>query len=218
MSDNTLAADVGVTSSLTAYTWTPQPEGANLVQSLLAECQRDCPFAANLAKRMLDSTGTRLVDWVDHFALPAHHPAISKLPAAGYVQTGLPGLEAWEQPAGLLPRIRVTAGPHRQLAIKVESVVDFLAAQRLSKMRIVGEPWASVRKAMVASDNSVEIWIVERHGSLAFDANAHETVAVPELLQHTEAFRLRRRDYAMAKAFCCQSLKALEQVALHRGE
>ncbi len=29
---------------------------------------------------------------------------------------------------------------------------------------------------------------------------------------------LGRREYAMAEAFCCQSLKALEQVALDRGD
>ncbi len=184
-------------SDLTAYTWTPQPEGASLIHSLLSDCLRDCSFAANLAQRMLDDTGTRLVDWLDHFALPADHPAIARLPAVGYVQTGSPGLEAWEHRAGLLPRIWITAGPHRQLAIKVESAVDFLVAQRLSNVRIVGEPWASVRKALVASENNVEVWIVERHGSLAFEANAHETVAVAALWEHTEAFRLRDRDYAV---------------------
>jgi len=197
MPGKTPETNVPVTSSLTAYTWTPQPEGANVVQSLLEECVRDCSYAASLAKRMLEDTGTRLIDWVDHFSLPAHHSATSKLPAVGYELTDQPGLEAWTHPAGLLPRIRLSSGPHRQLAIKVESVADYLVAQRLSKVRIIGQPWSSVRRAMVATDNGVEVWVVERHGSLAFDVPSHEMVSVPDLLQHTEAFRLRRRDDTM---------------------
>ena len=63
-----MPADAAVTSadaiaSLTAHTWTPQPEPARFVQQILGECLSRCSFAAELSRRMLVETGTRLVDW-----------------------------------------------------------------------------------------------------------------------------------------------------------
>ncbi len=191
----TTPSDDNALADLQAYRWTPQPEAANLIQSLLDESLRGSPFAASLTQRMLDDTGTRLVDWLDHCGLPADHPAVSQLKGVGYEAVALPSSEAWEHRAGLLPRVRVHSGASRQLAIKVDSVVDFLVAHRLNRVEIVGQPCSSVRKALVASVNNVEVWIVERHGSLAFDADPQEVVPFLALAHHVEAFRLRHRDF-----------------------
>ena len=53
-----------VIAALTAHTWTPQPEPAQLVQQVLAESLDRCSFLAELSQRMLTETGTRLVDWL----------------------------------------------------------------------------------------------------------------------------------------------------------
>src|SRR5262249_51979560 len=143
-----------------------------LVQRLLDECLTRSSFAARLAERMLNETGTRLIDWIDHFSLPASDSVLSQLSGVGYVR-GADG-QCWEHPKGLFPRIRAHAASNRDLAIKVESVVDFVAAQRLSSAEIDGAPMASVRVARVASANDVRVLAVERHGDLAFDANRHE--------------------------------------------
>jgi hypothetical protein len=194
MSHSTNHSDVTNLDELKAFTWSPQPEAAKLVHSLLDEFLRDCSFAASLSKRMLEDTGTRLIDWVDHFGLPADHPAISQLANVGYDQVDQQGSAVWGHRAGMLPRIREQSGNVRQLAIKVESVIDFLVAHRLSNIQIAGQPFSSVRTAVVASENRVEIMIVERHGSLAFDADPDEIVPLAAIAQHSEAFRLRRRE------------------------
>lgn len=196
MPDIQTQPDDGTLDDLTAYTWVPQPEAASLVQSLLEECLRGCSFARTLSQRMLNETGTRLVDWIDHFGLPPTHPAMELVGKAGYELVGPQNNGVWEHRAGLLPRIRVQPGTTGRLAIKVESVVDFLMAQRLSNIEIVGAPQASVRTAKVAEEQNIEVVMVERHGSLAFDADPQEQVPLAELVRHTEAFRLRRRDFA----------------------
>jgi hypothetical protein len=187
-------SDAQKVADLTAFAWSPQPDAAQLVQSLLTECLRDCPFADHLSQRMVDETGTRLVDWLDHFGLPETHSAVGQLHGVGYRLVQRDGAAAWEHPAGLFPRIRVHNGSSRQLAIKVDSVVDFLVAHRLSQIQINGEPLAAVRKALIASEHRVEVWIVERHGSLAFEPDPLEIVPLPAINRHTEAFRLRNRD------------------------
>ena len=82
------------------------------------------------------------------------------------------------------------------MAVKVESVVDFLVAQGLTGVTVEGPPLASVRMASVARENEVEVLAVERHGSLAFDVNPVEDVPAAAILQHGEALRMRRRDFA----------------------
>src|SRR5690242_114948 len=103
-------------AALTAHTWTPQPEPARLVQRLLDECLTRSSFAARLSKRMLDETGTRLIDWIDHFSLPASDSVLRQLGDVGYVR-GADG-QSWEHPKGLFPRIRSNSVAIRDLAIK----------------------------------------------------------------------------------------------------
>ena len=183
-------------ASLTAHTWVPQPEPARFVEQILGECLSRCSFAADLSRRMLAETGTRLVDWLDHFGLPEDDPALPELSGVGYVRADQQGVSGWEHPLGLFPRIRMYDGVARQLAIKVESAVDFLVAHGLTGIQIEGPPLASVRVATVARENDVEVLVVERHGSLAFDSDPNEEVPLATILRHAESLRLRRRDFA----------------------
>lgn len=205
-------------AALTAHTWTPQPEPAKLVQSLLDDCLRQSPFAERLAQRMLNETGTRLLDWLDHFGLPEGHPALTELSRVGYVPV-VPQhhFAAWEHRGGLFPRVRETSGTTRQLAIKVESVVDFLAAQGLSGVEIKGPPLASVRTAIIARENGVEVLAVERHASLAFDADPHENVPLAAIARHCEALRLRRRDCGDDDSGFLHAIQLIESAIVDLG-
>ena len=249
-----MATDSLSTGSLAAlmeHSWSPQPEPARLVQSLLDDTLQRCSFAANLARRMLDQSGTRLLDWIDHFGVDSNDPVVSELSRVGYVRSALVARDVavtagsngqrcvtgvcsdrhghavdelnttdalvtgdsdapdrsdslhitWEHPLGLFPRVRSLPttssanGTTRQLAIKVESVVDFLAAHELTQVEIEGPPFASLRRARVASENGVELWAVERHGSLAFESTLSEDVPLCAIAHHSEAFRLRHREF-----------------------
>ena len=75
-------------AALTAHTWSPQPEPARLVQLLLDDCLQRCSFATRLSQRMLDETGTRLIDWLDHFGLPGNDSTALELSHVGYVKAG----------------------------------------------------------------------------------------------------------------------------------
>ena len=193
-------------AALTAHPWSPQPEPARLVQSLLDDCLRQCPFAANLSRRMLEETGTRLLDWIDHFGLLAEDGVEAELSRVGYVESvafrsakGRSFAERkttlWEHPLGLFPRVRCHSGSAEQLAFKVESVVDFLAAHGLTQIAIEGPPQAGLRRACIARENAYELWAVERHGSLAFEPLPHEAVPLEKLILHGEALRRRHREF-----------------------
>jgi hypothetical protein len=151
---------------------------------------------ATLRQRMFDETGTRLLDWIDHFALPAGDAASAELSQIGYVPDATSAnVKAWAHPKGLFPRVRTHAGQARQVVLKVEAVADFLAAQSLSEIAIEGAYLASVRRARVANENGIEVCVLERHGSLAFEPFANEAIPLAAIAKHFEALRLRRRDF-----------------------
>jgi hypothetical protein len=193
-------------TALTAHSWSPQPEPARLVQSWLDDLLQQSPFAANLSRRMLDETGTRLLDWIDHFGLPGGEGVVAELTRVGYIESvAVPSTKErafadrttnfWEHPRGLFPRVRIHTEPVRHVAIKVESVVDFLAAHRLTQIEIEGPPLAALRRACIAREHAVELWAVERHGTLGFEPLPDEAVPLEKLLLHREALRLRQREF-----------------------
>lgn len=194
-----LMPDEHITEDLTAFTWAPQPDATKVVLKILEELVKSSPFASRLATRLLEETGTRLFDWLDHLGIPALDPSLSHLGTAGFRREQIGSTAYWQHPGGLLPRIRELSGQARQLVIKVESIVDFLLAQRMSGIQIYGDPLASLRIAQLSqgdsSINDVEVWGVERHGSTAFDVDSHEFIPVSKIIEHAEAFRLRRRDW-----------------------
>ena len=195
-----LAPSDDTISTLTAHTWSPQPETARLVHRLLDECLTHCPFAASFSKRLLAETGTRLLDWIDHFAMNVDATLRAEFERVGYIASPLAsGAVAWIHPGGIFPRVRQIEGSSRHLALKVESVVDFLCAHQLNDLKPDGLPGDSLRKALVARGDAVEFWIVERHGSLEFEtrdaAKSPPGIDLQALVHHEEALRLRRRHF-----------------------
>lgn len=134
--------------ALTAHTWSPQPAPAKWMHGVLEDAVQRNSFLASLRRRMFEQTGTRLLDWIDHFALPVDDAALAELSQVGYeTDTSVPKVRAWTHSLGLFPRVRIHVGKSRQVFLKVESVADFLAAQDLRNVTIQGVDLASVRRA-----------------------------------------------------------------------
>ncbi len=192
MMTDLISPTTDVLAALTAHTWNPLPEPARLVHRLLNELLEQSPFAAQLSQRMLDETGTRMLDWIDHFGFPIGDAVLSELSRVGYLRSeSIHGDAFWSHPGGLFPRIREHAGAARQLAMKVESIADFLFAQGRCDVAITGAPFASLRTACVARENRVEILVVERHGSNAFEP---EKTPLPASTAPSRAADLRASD------------------------
>ncbi len=207
-------------ATLTAHSWTPQPKPAQLVQRLLNECLDQSPFAAQLSQRMLQDTGTRLLDWIDHFGLSTGDALLAELPGVGYVPgVSIQGQPVWSHPEGLFPRLRPLREKKRQLAIKVSSVVDFLCAHQLTDVAIKGESFSPLRKACVAQGKEVDFWVVERHGTLDFEPTVgSSTVSNAALIvHHAEALLLRRRDFESDAAGFAHANKMIDAAIADLG-
>src|SRR5690349_21212753 len=116
---------------LEAFQWKPQPQAFALVQSLVSGFLAQSAFAANLADRMTKETGTRFIDWVDHIVIGATPQVQDRLAAAGFVQKQSDVENVYVNEDGIFPTLILTDEPKVQMAIKVESVVDFAVANGL---------------------------------------------------------------------------------------
>ena len=100
-----------ITKPLDQFSWQPQPRAQQLVFDLLAQFLSRSPQTAKLAERMHDETGTRLIDWIDHFAVPHSSDIEQQLKLTGFTQISLPGADrCFTQEQGIFPVIVLTDG------------------------------------------------------------------------------------------------------------
>ena len=185
-----------VGTDLVEHHWTPQPEAAGLVTELLVQALRASPWLSDLAQRMREDTGTRLVDWVCAIEISTDGPIEQRLRESGFSELETEDRTLWRHGAGIFPQVVTSPGGTRRVTLMVESVADFLIAHRLTeRISILGEPLANVRAARVSVDNRLECQVVEQHGTHALAPDTIEPQLAQAVLFHREAFRLRRRGF-----------------------
>ncbi len=172
--------------------WKTHPEAYRVVCDGVAELEHAVPILRALSERMLQETGTVLLNWTDRLTVDA---TAGELMRCGYELSEAHGQGCYRHPRAQLPTLVVDYGK-KMLALKVESVVDFLEAHRLdSRHQIFGSVGSQVRKCCIHCESETEVWIVERHGRVRWEATDSSPLELERTMWHFERFRLRRRDY-----------------------
>lgn len=186
-----------VEQAIGELSWQPHPDAAALIDELLKTfCQRSRDIA-RFGETLRQQTGTRLIDWTDHFAIPVSARPEDRLEKSGFAAEQRGRHVVWAHPGGLFPQVVVHDLPAWRLAIKVESVADFLAAQGLQDdVRIEGRPMGRVRRARIGTTSGTEFWALQRHGHRGWEPPEPSTKQIAAALAHQEAFWRRRRRFA----------------------
>jgi hypothetical protein len=158
-------------------------------------------FAARLAARMHDETGTEFFEWTDHLVVSPDHE--EEFRSVGFVaeETGVPdGSVALAHPHAMLPRVLVGSGAAaspfpRSLAVRPEYLADFMARHGLTG-EIRGRPSARLRVLEVNEENGARLQAVERLGYRGFMTNEPKAGFAEAVLQARELWRTRKRDCA----------------------
>ena len=177
------------------FVWTPHPEAAQFVAGLVEDFLGVCPPAAELAGRLGDETGTRLLDWIDHLGIAGSDENRRRLAELGFRPSDSGGHTEWTHPEALFPPIHFYRQADAGLAIGVESVADFLASQGIDCAPIEGDPLATVRKARIFGSAEAEFWVIERHGTHGCQAAPISSEVLRGVLAHGEALRRRARHF-----------------------
>ncbi len=180
--------------ALTAYQWSRQPAAEKFLRVVIAIFLEKVPAAAELARRMRAETGTRFFDWIDSIVLPDSPEARDRLRDTGFLRDDLSGeIAVFRHGEGMFPRVGLTRTAETRVAIKVDSVADFLAINQLERA-VDGPPFGTMRSASIAQEGSLFLDVVERRGAWA--PIIAETVGGLNAAEHLERFRVRRRDFA----------------------
>jgi hypothetical protein len=185
----------GSDDPLHAFRWQPDNEAADLVSDLISLGVQRCPATCRMADRLRETTGTRLVDWIESIDSPSATGVLQQLIAAGFVASGMSAERcSYHRQAGRFPAIHLNASDRTvRLTIAVESLSDLLAAQALA-VPIAGSPGSTLRQARLAQGDAAELWAVERHGDARSQVSPASPAAVLAGQSHFESLRLRRRD------------------------
>ncbi|REJ69260.1 MAG: hypothetical protein DWQ31_05150 [Planctomycetota bacterium] len=185
-------------SSTDKFLWQPQTAAAGLVRREIASLAESSPALVKLASRLVNETGTRLIDWVDHLVLGRGADAAKlaeELQAAGFASHPREEPDVWRHLDGIFPAIVLTEASPRRLAIKVDAVDEFVAAQRLGDFSVEGAEGGQFRLTVFAREGDTELAVVERKGYSGFVPPEHDEARIAAAAEHRAAFESRARQF-----------------------
>ena len=180
-----------------SFNWKPQPVAGKIVKELVELFVGKIEFLQSLRRQLQQVTGTRLIDWIDHFELSTKL-AEEFLPIDSLIDAGFAVIEkgtdrtVYKHAGGLFPVIVIADQSESRIGLKVESVVDFVATHQI-QVDMKSIPNASKRIAMVAADQDFEFWVIEKHGIQCWETCIDEANHALQICQIQESFRLRNR-------------------------
>jgi hypothetical protein len=205
----------------TTFDWPLAYQAESLIRDFISSFLGKNSASQSLAKEMSQKTGTDFLEWVDHFTLAPEH--VGELQDAGFINEPVraeAGQKVFYHPRAMLPRVLVQpAGSVNsvpaKLAIRPESVVDFVARHQLSE-NIRGAFGNRIREVVISTEGGHNFTAIERLAYRGFiepdlvPGFAAEVIAVREL------WRSRKRDFpndedGVRHAFVLQQ-EAIERV------
>ena len=149
----------------------------------------------SMTDRLMDTTGTRLFDWVDHFHLPTAMVDDLAPRSHGFVFTRRP--QELRAPGTSLAPIYI-AGPKAELSLRVGDLEAFKEAWKIEDA-IEGEPHAASRRMIVFETDDSQVTATERRGHTPIQpSERHDAGAYDDALRR---FSERKRDGDEEEAF-----------------
>jgi len=183
-----------------SFDWPLAYQAESLVRDFISAFLAKNSAAQSLAKDLSEKTGTDFLEWVDHFTLTPDHEL--ELRDAGFVnepvQTPI-GHKVFFHPRAMLPRIVLRPGGSEgsepsKLAIRPESVVDFVARHQLSG-KIQGVFGNRLRETTISVENGCTFSAIERLACRDFVEPATAPGFAAAVIAVRELWRSRKRDF-----------------------
>ena len=184
------------------FDWQRCPEVGRQVATRVDRIVGAHSDASRLRQRMLDETGTRLIDWVDHLSLPLDDPFAQNVEKLGYVQSSseLDG-QVWRHPQAMVPTIRFQDRNSQDLFLRVDSVKDFIKTHNVANVDVTGGAYASLRSAIISQVGDCRLGVVERHGNGGFETEMVSREFGHAIEKHHAAFSGRERVFMNANGW-----------------
>jgi len=205
--------------------WLRYPEAEVYITAKLAAFTAATAPAAGLEADLMQTTSSRLIDWVDHLVLADGDTVREQLADLGFELVEAVGPErdtVYHHPRALFPSLVLRTqsaqepGAVLAAAIQVEDASEFLMTQHLAAT-IEGTPFSPYRRACAWSVDGREVWVVERRGYAGFHPLEMPGAYVNRYLRLLEAWRTRPRDFDDVRAGMAHTLKLARRLVREMG-
>jgi hypothetical protein len=187
------------------FHWEPQPEAERWLTQIIQDGVAGQPWLKDFADRLANEAGVRVGDIIGEVQVGQDAIDSGALERAGWRPVGR---GVYRNPSGIFPAVRAAGVRAARLGVRVDSVVDFLAASGTGGS-VRADARATYRSASCggwrvetieggdaaareASAVDYEWYVYETHGASPFGAD-QTTVDVEAATRWREAFRLRSR-------------------------
>src|SRR3984893_15109150 len=185
----------------TAFDWPLAFSAEELLRKWINSFLQHHSWARQLSERLQQETGTDLFEWVDYLTISERE--LFELREVRFFPEkvkALAGVEVWFHPQAMLPRVAVMPDGSRngvpaRLAIRTESLVDFIAAHDLPA-EIRDRFGSRLRRASIAIENGLEFLAVARLGGRHFVSSEPVPGFVTSIIAAQELWRTRHRNLA----------------------
>lgn len=190
-----------MTNAAGDFQWSKHPEATEVVVAALKDALDASAWLQKFRADLYEHTGTRLLDWIDRIVVKKEPQTLHNL---GFAPVRVPSdapdsPPLWRHQLAKLPDVishtSLSESAPCVLALKVESVVDFLVAHQAddTECPIIGEPGAAMRRVLFRVSGGWEIWVVERHGGWHWNPISPPDLSV--VAEIAEGYLLRPRKF-----------------------
>lgn len=209
----------------TRFDWKRYPEAEAFFLGGLDIFLKAHQVAARLEQKIREHTSTRLIDWVDHVVLPDSGPTRTGLARMGFIPDPLgetpPGRIAFLHAGAIFPNVVLQWGMSGlsilELALKVESVADFVARQGIDHP-LGGPPKSRYRRVLVAEEGGLSLLAVERRAYRGYLCETPPPAYYQEYLRAEELWRTRPRRFDDAVEGFRKTEEILEDISTRLGK
>jgi hypothetical protein len=180
-----------------SFDWQCAPEAEKFLYHLLEDFKHKNSKIAACEKELMQKTSTRLFDWIDHFTIETSPVLDDELKKIGYEQEyAMPTYRVFTHPGAKLPSLLIQEGSSKHppgLAVKAESVADFLMVRRMERC-IEGTILAPMRRALISKENQIAFFCIERRASRSMEPMYQPENILDDYLTCLERLQTRPRD------------------------
>lgn len=151
------------------YKWKRFKKAEALFMRHITEFKKDNAVFKTIDSKLTTLTSSRMLDWIDHIVVPDTKERTKELAALGFQAQNDSNVRAYELPGALVPRVilSVKGGPKKGVAIRVDSIADFLQVNRV-QAEIEGSPFSPLRRALISIEKDMALFVIERRGTKNF--------------------------------------------------
>jgi hypothetical protein len=197
-----------------ALNWQCQPQAEAFILAVIEEALAQSPFLLHLQEELKKGCSTELLAWIDHVAIKKSAHKQKQLKGTGFECIGEEKMgQHFRHPGAKLPT--VVLKPHDgniDIALSVESIAQFLSVRGL-KRPIEGSPFSGFRRSLIACENGVNIWAIERRGVETLEPIQENKAAIAEYFACQELWMTRPRSLEDEEGILREAEKLAQELA-----